>query len=124
MKIIENKISESKGDTMREIGNKNINNLNFTGIQKASNDGTVTPEVQAAPVESKEIKDLTNMPAASLGKSQVLTDSVESDMNILLKNPTQVAQLNMIFDKYQENHSYEEATQLLDAYRNEFKITK
>ena len=64
------------------------------------------------------------MPAASLGKSQVSTDSIEDDMNILLKNPIQVAQLNMVFDKYQETHSYEEATQLLDAYRNEFKISK
>lgn len=109
---------------MREIGNKNINSLNFTGIQKSTNDTSATPETPAAPVESKEIKDLTNMPAATLGKSQVSTDSIEDDMNILLKNPTQVAQLNMIFDKYQENHSYEEATQLLDAYRNEFKISK
>ncbi len=109
---------------MREIGNKNINNLNFKGIQKASNDGQPIPEAQTTPAESKEIKDLTNMPAASLGKSQVSTDSVESDMNILLKNPVQVAQMNMIFDKYQENHSYEEATQLLDAYRSEFKVAK
>lgn len=109
---------------MREIGNNNINSLNFKGIQKPANDTPTVPETPAVPVESKEIKDLTNMPAASLGKSQVSTDSIEDDMNILLKNPIQVTQLNMIFDKYQENHSYEEATQLLDAYRNEFKVTK
>ncbi len=109
---------------MREIGNKNINSLNFTGIQKPANETTTAPEAAPTPVDSKEIKDLTNMPAASLGKSQVSTDSIEDDMNILLKNPIQVAQLNMIFDKYQDDHSYEEATQLLDAYRNEFKVTK
>ena len=109
---------------MREIGNKNINSLNFTGIQKPAADTPATTPETPVTQESKEIKDLTNMPAASLGKSQVSTDSIEDDMNILLKNPIQAAQLNMVFDKYQETHSYEEATQLLDAYRNEFKISK
>lgn len=108
---------------MREIDNKNLNSLNFKGIQKPSNDGTTAPETPAVSADSgKEIKDLSNMPAASLGKSQVATDSVEDDMMFLAKNPEQVMQLNAIFEKYQEEHSYEEATRLIDAYRNEFKV--
>ncbi len=41
-----------------------------------------------------------------------------------MKNPSEVEQLNKIFDTYQETHSYEEATQLLDAYRREFSSKK
>ena len=64
------------------------------------------------------------MPAASLGRSQISSDSTENDMMFLLKNPEEVAQLNMIFDKYQQNHTYEEATLLIDAYKREFLSKK
>jgi len=109
---------------MREIDNKNINGLNYKGIQKTTPEGTVIPETPTVQPETKEIKDLANMPAATLGRSQISSDSTESDMLFLLKNPQEVAQLNMIFDKYQQEHSYEEATQLIDAYKHEFLSKK
>lgn len=108
---------------MREIDNK-INNTNFMGIQKAQEAAPVAPEEVATPVESKEIKDLSGMPSASIGRSQITSDSLETDMQILAKNPAQVEQLNQIFEKFQENHTYEEATQLMDAYRQEFMVKK
>ncbi len=109
---------------MREIDNKNINSVNYTGIQKAANDSNLPAEMPTAPIEKKEINDLDKVPSASLGRSQITTDTTESDMMFLLKNPEEVAQLNKIFDKYQEEHSYEEASQLLEAYRHEFSAKK
>src|SRR5574344_594620 len=109
---------------MREIEN-NINNMNIKGIQKPAIENAPTEEIaDTKPESSKEIKDLKDMPAASLGKSQISKDSVEKDMQLLLKNPAQVSQFNMIFDTFQENHTYEEATQLMDAYRNVFMVKK
>ena len=110
---------------MREIDNTNVNGLNYSkSIQKSTNEGAIAPETPAIPQETKEIKDLAKMPAASLGRSQISSDSTESDMMFLLKNPNDVALMNKIIDKYQENHSYEEATQLIDAYKNEFPTKK
>ena len=40
-----------------------------------------------APIEKKEINDLDKVPSASLGRSQITTDTTESDMMFLLKNP-------------------------------------
>lgn len=52
---------------MREIDNK-LNSVNFKGIQKPSVEEVTTPEVApASNAETKEIKDLANMPAAALG---------------------------------------------------------
>lgn len=106
---------------MREIDN-NVNNIKVPDIQKPMSEETAAPvQESAANEETKEIKDLKNMPEAALGKSQVATDSVDKDMQFLMKHPEEVEQLNEIFDKFQENHSYEEATQLLEAYKKEFK---
>ena len=104
---------------MREIDNKNINSLNFKGIQKASNDGQA-PETPAVPVEEKEIKDLSNMPAASLGKSQVASDSLESDMKFLEKNPGLVEGLKKAIDNYAQTHSEEETLQMIEKMHQEF----
>lgn len=109
---------------MREIDNNNINGVNYKGIQKAAAETPALPENPVAQPETKEIKDLGSMPAATIGRSQISSDSTESDMMFLLKNPNEVAQLNMIFDKYQKEHSYEEATQLIDAYKHEFMTKK
>lgn len=109
---------------MREIDNKNINGVNYKGIQKPAAESQNLPEPPVVQPEAKEIKDLGNMPAAAIGRSQISSDSTESDMMFLLKNPVEVAQLNMIFDKYQQEHSYEEATQLIDAYKHEFMTKK
>lgn len=84
--MIENEVNLLKvGDTMREIDN-NINNLNFKGIQKPVQ-AEIVPDETTAPAqkESKEIKDLANVPEATLGKSQISSDSIESDMKFLEK---------------------------------------
>lgn len=109
---------------MREIDHNNISKLNFKGIQKASNDGAVQPESPVAPTEQKEIKDLANMPAASLGKSQVASDSIEGDLKFLEKNPELVAGLNKVIDEYAEKHSEEETLQLIEKIHQEFAVKK
>ena len=106
---------------MREIDNSNINSLNFKGIQKASNDTAVNSEVQNVQnSETKEIKDLANMPAASLGKSQIASDSVDSDMKFFAKNPELVAELNAAIDKFAETHTEEETVKLIEKMHQEF----
>ncbi|MBD5402501.1 hypothetical protein HDR58_06845 [bacterium] len=108
---------------MREI-DKNINSVNFKGIQKPAVEETVIQEPAAAPVESKEIKDLSAMPSAVLGKSQISSDSIESDMKFLEKNPQLAAELNKAIDKYAETHSEEETIQMLEKMHQEFVVKK
>lgn len=110
---------------MREIDN-NINNSsngvnNLKGIQKPTPDEVNVNETpSSAPAESKEITDLSG-PAVTLGKSQVSSDSVEKDMKFFAKNPEAVRKLDAVFEgKFLKEHSYEEATRLMDAYKNEF----
>jgi len=110
---------------MREIDNKQMNNVNFKGLQKPVNDSQVpeeTPTVSQS--EAKEIKDLANMPAAALGKSQVASDSVENDMKILLKNPKFVEQLNKAVDSYAQDHTEEETLKLIEKMHQEFVAKK
>ncbi len=109
---------------MREIDNKNINSLNFKGIQKASNDGNLPPEAQSAVVDSAEIQDLSKMPAASIGKSQVASDSVENDLKFLEKNPQLVVQLNKAIDDYASTHSEEDTIKMLEKIHQEFVAKK
>lgn len=106
---------------MREIEN-NLNNVNFKGIQAAKpiTEETANVETPAAPVEQKEIKDLKNMPAAELGKSQVASDSIETDLKFLQKHPQLVAELNEAMDKYAQNHSEEETLQMFEKMHQEF----
>ena len=77
-------------------------------------------DAPVAPVEQKEIKDLKNMPAAELGKSQVASDSVETDLKFLQKHPQLVAELNEAMDKYAQNHSEEETLQMFEKMHQEF----
>ena len=74
--------------------------------------------------EQKEIKDLANMPAASLGKSQVASDSIEGDLKFLEKNPELVAKLNQVIDEYAANHSEEETLQMIEKMHQEFVAKK
>lgn len=106
---------------MREIEN-NLNNVNFKGIpQKPLPEETpVKAEASVAPTEQKEIKDLKNMPAAELGKSQVASDSVETDLKFLQKHPQLVAELNEAMDRYAQNHSEEETLQMFEKMHQEF----
>lgn len=108
---------------MREIDNNKLNSVNFKGIQKPSE---VQP-AQEAPVpapDTKEIKDLGNMPAASLGKSQVASDSLESDMKFLEKNPALAAELNNAIDKYAQTHSEEDTMKMIEKIHQEFVVKK
>lgn len=106
---------------MREIDKNNINSLNFKGIQKASNDGTVNQDNKTIQnSEAKEIKDLANMPAASLGKSQIASDSIDSDIKFFTKNPALVAELNAAIDKYAKTHTEEETAKMIEKVHQEF----
>lgn len=106
---------------MREIEN-NLNNVNFKGIPQKPvvEETTVKAEASVAPSEQKEIKDLKNMPAAELGRSQVASDSVESDMKFLQKHPQLVAELNQAMDNYAKTHSEEETLQMFEKMHQEF----
>ncbi len=106
---------------MREIEN-NLNNVNFKGIPQmpAVEETSAKADAPVAPVEQKEIKDLKNMPAAELGKSQVASDSVETDLKFLQKHPQLVAELNEAMDKYAQNHSEEETLQMFEKMHQEF----
>ncbi len=106
---------------MREIEN-NVNNVNFKGIPAKPIAEDAAPKVDAtvAPTEQKEIKDLKNMPAAELGKSQVASDSVETDLKFMQKHPELVAQLNKVVDEYAKTHSEEETMQMFEKMHQEF----
>lgn len=109
---------------MREIDNNKMNSVNFKGIQKPALDETVAETTPAVPAETKEISDLSAMPAATLGKSQVSSDSLESDMKFLEKNPKLAEELNKAIDKYAENHSEEETIKMIEKMHQEFVVKK
>lgn len=109
---------------MREIDN-NINNVNFKGIQKPAIEETVVEEA-SAPLssESKEINDLSSMPAATLGKSQISSDSLESDIKFLERKPKLAEELNRAIDNYAANHSEEETLKMIEKIHQEFVAKK
>lgn len=102
---------------MREIDN-NRNSVNFKGIpQKPVPEETVQiPTPAETSQEKKEINDLSKMPAAFLGKSQVACDSTEADMQFLMKNIDKVEKMNNYFDAYADKYGYEKAAQMLDEF--------
>jgi hypothetical protein len=108
---------------MREINNKNINSLSYQGIQKT---GEVQVPAETAPVqaETKEINDLANMPAASLGKSQISSDSIENDLKFMEKNPQLAQALNAAIDKFADEHSEEETLQFIEKMHQELVAKK
>ena len=108
---------------MREIDN-NINSVNFKGIQKPVTEEVTTAETAAASTDSKEVRDLSAMPAATLGKSQVSSDSLESDMKFLAKNPKLVEELNNAIDNYAQTHTEEETLQMMEKVHQEFVAKK
>ncbi len=123
--MIENEVKLLKaGDTMREIDN-NINNVNFKGIQKPVQADIVSEETVAQPPkETKEINDLANVPEATLGKSQISSDSIESDMKFLEKNPKLAMAINSAIDNYAENHSEEETLKMIEKMHQELVARK
>ena len=64
------------------------------------------------------------MPAAALGKSQIASDSIESDMKFFEKNPQLAQELNDAVDKYAETHTEEETLKLLEKTHQEFVAKK
>ena len=108
---------------MREIDN-NLTNVNFKNVQPlpAVEDSTnsAKKETASAQTEQKEIKDLKNMPAAELGKSQVASDSLESDLKFMEKHPELVKELNQAIDNYAKDHTEEETLKLLEKTHQEF----
>ena len=107
---------------MREIDN-NLNNVSFKNVQPVP-----TVEEQPAPVkepsqeaEKVEINDLKNMPAASLGKSQVATaDTIENDLKFMEKHPELVQKFNDAIDKYAAEHTEEETLKFIEQIQQEF----
>jgi hypothetical protein len=110
---------------MREIEN-NLNNVNFKGIPKPVNEEAVQAPAPVAPAqEKKQIDDLKNMPAESLGKSQVaVSDSIENDMKNFAKHPELAQKLNEVIDEYAENHTEEETLKYMDTAIQEFFAKK
>ena len=101
---------------MREIDN-NMNNVNFKGIgQRPIAEEPTQPQPTVVPAAEKEIKDLANMPAAFLGKSQIASDSIDTDMQLFMKNPEKIENVNDLFDAYADKYGYEQAVQMLDEF--------
>ena len=109
---------------MREIDNNNINSVNFKGIQKPVQEETVSGIQPQQPKETKEINDLSSMPAASLGKSQVSSDSIEGDMKFLEKNPALAKAITQAIDKYAQTHTEDETLQMIEKAHQEFVAKK
>ena len=108
---------------MREIEN-NLNNVNFKGIpmpapEEAQPASTPAPAVPAQ--ETKQIDDLKNMPAESLGKSQVaVSDTIENDMKNFTKHPEVAQKVNEVIEEYAKTHSEEETLKFMDSAIHEF----
>lgn len=108
---------------MREIDNK-INTVNFKGIQKTAPAENVQEGNVANPVDVKEINDLVNVPEATLGKSQISSDSIENDMKFLEKNPKLAKALNDAIENYSKTHSEEDTLKFLEKVNQEFVAKK
>lgn len=113
---------------MREIDNNISTNVNFKGgIQPIPQKGDESDSQQQSfsqPEENKEINDLSQMPAASLGKSQVAPDNIDSDMAVYAKKPELTQELVKIIDEYSKTHTQEETLKFMDATIQEFYSKK
>ncbi len=109
---------------MREINNNNPNSLNFSGVQKLDQQKDAplqSVEVNEQPAQL-EMQDLSQMPTAVTGRSLVFKgDSIEKDVNFLLKNPEFCKKANKFFDAAEAKHGYENAAKLMDTFVNEFQ---
>jgi len=116
---------------MREINNQQPGNMTsqISSVkveQKENLKEDHKPEIVAEP--QKEINDLANMPAESLGRSQVATpDNIENDIKMMLENPDAVEKANKFYEMAEkvlaskgDVEAAEKATLLTDAYRKEF----
>lgn len=109
---------------MREIDNNKPNStVNFQGIPKPAQEEPIA-EAQQTAHETKELNDLSAMPAASLGQSQVTSDSIGSDMKFLEKNPAIANAIMQAVDKYAQTHTEDETLQMLEKAHQEFVSKK
>lgn len=109
---------------MREIDKNNLNGLSFTSIQKPQKDEAAKEHPVAEVAEHVEGSDLSKLPEATLGKSQVAADSIENDMKVLEKNPRLVTTLNAVVDDYANRHSENETIKMIEALHQEFTSRK
>lgn len=110
---------------MREINN-NTNNLNFSGVQKLDQqkENTVPALEQNTAEQSSqlEMQDLAQMPAAVTGRSLVFKgNSIEKDVQFMMKNPAFCAKANEFFDIAEKQSGYENAAKMMDVFVNEFQ---
>ena len=108
---------------MREVNNDKPNSpYSFTEIQKPVQAQEESPAVQtpATPQKTENLKDLSAMPAATLGQSQVTSaDSIGRDMKFLEKNPAVAAAIMQAVDNYAKTHTEEETLLFLEKAHQE-----
>lgn len=115
---------------MREINNTPANGINpVSQVKKA--DTPATPTETVAGNNTKEIKDLANTPAESLGRSQVApSDNLEQDLKTILdcandpeklqKACENMEKANKFFEITAKTVGEEKALALMKAYADEF----
>ncbi len=108
---------------MREIDNNKPSSVNYQGIQRPMPEEAVE-EVSKSAQETKELNDLSAMPSASLGQSQVTSDTIASDMKFLEKNPALANAIVQAIDSYAQNHTEDETLQMIEKFHQEFVSKK
>lgn len=107
---------------MREIDNNKLNRVNFQSIPKMPAGPIETAETE--PIisqEGTEFNDLSALPSATLGKSQVIApEGTETDMKFFEENPELASAIIDAVDNYAQNHSEEETLQMLEKCHQEF----
>ena len=105
---------------MREVNNNTTNNINFQGIQPVSKEETKAPEVQ-----TKEVTDLSKMPAEVIGRSQVAQTSLEKDLAFFTANKDVVDASMEYFNRMEKlGYSSEDAAALMGKFAEEFSSKK
>ena len=103
---------------MREINNnKNANNINFQCIKPMPKDELLKEQG----LENNEVTDLGKMPSEIIGRSQVVGNGIEKDIETYLSNP-EVVETSMAFFDHMEKLGYtpEEAAAMMGKFAEEF----
>ncbi len=115
---------------MREINNTPANGINPVPQVKKAETPAVSQET-SADKQTKEIKDLANNPAESLGRSQVApSDNLENDLKVFLDSANDPEKLKKVSDNIANATKFydltagivgeEKALSLMKAYADEF----
>ena len=106
---------------MREIENNKPHSVNFQAIPpKTIQDES--SEINSAVVQqqSNNINDLSALPSASLGQSQVSSsDSIAKDMKFFERNPELATAIIKAIDTYAQTHTDDETLQFLEKAHQE-----